>query len=108
MSLEYGKKIAEETLKHLSSAEDPLFRILKGWSEIDLIGTGDTSPEIYHQIKSWKERYSKANLPDSKDWNKDESDIKRIVRQLSEDLVSICCEIIETNSVLISTKGNKE
>ena len=66
MSLEYGKEIAEQTLNYLSGAEDPLFRLMKSWSEIDLIGTGDVNPEIYHQIKSWKERYLKANLPDSR------------------------------------------
>jgi ethanolamine ammonia-lyase large subunit len=102
MSLEYGKEIAEQTLNHLSSPEDPLFRISKAWLEIDLIGTGDVNPEIYHQVKSWKERYLKANLPDSKNWKEDE--LKQIFQGLSEDLVSICCEIIENNSILISSK----
>lgn len=103
MSLEYGKEIAEQTLNHLSSPEDPLFRILKAWSEIDLIGTGDVNPEIYHQIKSWKERYLKAILPGSENWN--EGEVKQNVQSLSEDLVSICCEIIENNSILISSKA---
>lgn len=103
MSLEYGKEMAEQTLTYLSGAEDPLFRIWKGWSEIDLIGPGDVNPEIYHQIKSWKERYLKANLPGSKDWN--EGELEQTVRSLSEDLVSICCEIIENNSILISSKA---
>lgn len=103
MSLEYGKEIAEQTLNHLSSPDDPLIRILKAWSEIDLIGTGDVNPEIYHQIKSWKERYFKANFTDSKNW--DESELKQIFQGLSEDLVSICCEIIENNSILISSKA---
>jgi len=103
MSLEYGKEIAEQTLTYLSGAEDPSFRIMKSCSEIDLIGTGEVNPEIYHQIKSWKERYLKANLADSKNWNEDE--LTQTVRSLSEDLVSICCEIIENNSILISSKA---
>lgn len=103
MSLEYGKEIAERTLTCLSGAEDPLYRVSKGWSEIDLIGTGAVNPEIYHQIKSWKERYLKANLPESTEWN--EGEVKQTVRSLSEDLVSICCEIIENNSILISSKA---
>jgi hypothetical protein len=102
MSLEYGREIAEQTLNYLSGAEDPLFRLMKSWSEVDLIGTGDVNPEIYHQIKSWKERYLKANLPTTGDWN--ESELKQTLRSLSEDLVSICCEIIENNSILISSK----
>jgi hypothetical protein len=102
MSLEYGREIAEQTLNYLSGAEDSLFRLMKSWSEIDLIGPGDVNPEIYYQIKSWKERYLKAKLADSK--NRNEGELTQTVRSLSEDLVSICCEIIENNSILISSK----
>lgn len=99
MGLQYGKGLAEEALRLLSSPSDPITRLLKGWSEIEVATHEDAHPEEYARIKEWKKQYldSKVSQNDWRDVENNE-DLFVTCRKLSEELVSICCDMIERNA----------
>ena len=105
MTYQYGQGLAEQTLQNLSSVENPLYRLLKGWSEIDVMNFGDTKSELFARVTSWKEEYLNENFPNAEKWDVVDDEIRRKVRLLMEELVAICCDIIEYNS---SAKASKQ
>ena len=97
MGIQYGKGLAREALRLLSSPADPITRLLKGWSEIEVAHSDDAHHDEYIRIKEWKEKYLNSTLPKAKNWNEVSEDENVIIecRQLSEELVSICCDMLE-------------
>lgn len=97
MGIQYGKDLSEQSLRYLSSTENPLDRLLKGWSEIDVATHDDAALDEYQRIKKWKEQYLSSKLPDSKDWRQFENDKEMLTKidHLIAELVSICCDMIE-------------
>lgn len=94
MGLQYGKRLAEQTIRYISSSEDVLNRLLKGWSEISVGHDVDFPSEVLKRKHEWISRYLSSGLDPSRKTLLSKED-SVLIRELLEELVSICIEIIE-------------
>ena len=99
MGYGYGLKQCRETLLYLSSEQSFEDRMVKAFSEIGVIQTEDVSQQHFKQIKEWRKKYlSIAELAIDDKGALKVIDMEKELRNLSNEIVWLCVEIIEHNS----------
>lgn len=99
MGYEYGIKQSREALLILSSEDSLSERAENALSEIYVVELEDVSPEHFNQIQKLRNKIN--SLADSSvtiDGLIVETDKKRIAKELIQELVWLCADIIEYNS----------
>jgi len=104
-SIVYGQGLADQTLRYLSTVEDPLYRLVKGHSEMSIMKDGDTKPELFKELRVWKTKYVTSKLGKLKYFSDANSSERLLVSNLLEELTNICIEIIEHNAIERHNKG---
>ena len=99
MSLQYGIGLAEETIIRLNNSGTPVDRLLRAWSEIDVMEDDDTSAEWFEAVVAWKAKY----LSRSTEIHQDEYN-----QQLIDDLLFICGAIVTENTQLVQDEDEDE
>jgi hypothetical protein len=99
MGYGYGLKQCRETLLYLSSEQSFDERMVKAFSEIGVIQSDDVSQQHYKEIQQWRKKYLSITefAIDDKGILK-EIDKEKELRNLSNEIVWLCVEIIEHNS----------
>jgi hypothetical protein len=99
MGYGYGLKQCRETLLYLSSEENFEERMVKAFSEIGVIQSDDVSQHHYKEIQEWRQKYLSITefAIDDKGTLK-EIDKEKELRNLPNEIVWLCVEIIEHNS----------
>jgi hypothetical protein len=99
MGYSYGLKQCRDTLLYLSSEQPFDERMVKAFSEIGVIQSDDVSQQHYNEIQQWRKKYLSITkfAIDDKGVLK-EIDKENELRNLANEIVWLCVEIIEHNS----------
>lgn len=99
MGYGYGIKQCRETLLLLSSETNFDERMVSAFSEIGVIEFDDVSKEHFKKINEWQNKYlSIRNFSVVKNGSLKETDKEKEFRNLANEIVWLCVEIIEHNS----------
>lgn len=99
MARSYGIEICKNTLKFLSNEKNIADRLAKAFSEANVMRyekgeNGDLSKQLFDKRDKLYHKYLSL---------KEKNDVK-VLRNLAEELVSLCVEIIENNAREIERK----
>lgn len=99
MGYGYGLKQCRETLLYLSSEQNFEERMVKAFSEMGVIHSEDVSHQHFKEIQVWRDKYlSITEFAVTNEGALKEIDKESELRNLANELVWLCVEIIEHNA----------